>query len=130
MSLAVAVRDYEQRNPWSRVFPMTEMDMTLLCDAMGYGTRSHSFRRAFAVALRLKADELGMRTKKSIKGTVVHKKINRLAGWTTDTFFDYSKDYELHRSTPIFMATEVIEYVFEAFMRGRKELVIENSAQK
>ena len=129
MSLAVAVRSYETLNPWSRVFPMTEMDMALLCDSMGYGTRSHSFRRAFAVALRLKADELGMRTKKSIKGTTVHVKINRLAGWTTDTFFEYSKDYELHRSTPMFMATEVLEYVFAAFLRGRKELMVGNSTQ-
>ena len=101
---------------------MSLQDMACLCQSMGFGTRSHSFRRAFATIIRIKADKLGLRTKRSFKTTSVLGRINKLANWKGDLFFEYSKDFHLHTEAPLWIAKEVIEYVFADF--AGQELMI------
>lgn len=120
MSLAVEIQKYEQVNPWSRVFPMSLADMACLCYSMGLGARTHGFRRAFAVIVRIKADKLGLRTKKAIKSSSVFLRINKLANWSGEQFFEYSKDFHLHVETPLWIAQEVMEYIFEDFVKDIK----------
>ncbi len=102
----------------SRFLPFSTMDVSCLLDTLNKKSikaTSHSFRRAFAISLRHKLDNLGYNDK-AIKGSVLIR-INKYVGWSSESnqFFNYSKDFKQYNPTLFLDMTSqaLVDYVLE-----------------
>lgn len=86
---------------------------------------SHSFRRTWALTLRIILDSIGFDSKKKLQRLL--PAINKLGGWAHDSvlFFHYSQDYLNHRNMGIFNFAEYLEYLIAYEMKKYKFSLID-----
>jgi len=81
--------------------------------------KSHSFRRTTALAIRIRAEKLG------IKILSIQDRINRCLGWQISTdasFKHYTKDFMNFMGTSLPVSEDLIEYVFRKSLEPLNKL--------
>jgi len=97
------------------LFPMTPKAMTILLHSLGPGYTTHSFRRTFALGVRIKAETLGVTSKAQYEKYRVAERASKIAQWTMDSrsFFEYSDDFRCWMREPLCVSKCVIEWVLQ-----------------
>ncbi len=99
-----------------RLLPVSQFNIdTLLC-TLGSHFKSHSFRRALAISIRVYLARVGLETEKEISAAEgILPRVNKLFGWKTNMLFEYSRDFKdfMYRS---FITEDVIfNYILEGY---------------
>lgn len=97
------------------LLPMSAKAMTILLHALGPGFTTHSFRRTFALGIRIKAETLGVSSEAQYEKYKIAERASKIAQWAMDSrsFFEYSDDYRCWMYEPLCVSKNVIEWVLQ-----------------
>jgi hypothetical protein len=115
--LVASIMDFNKKlGPFGApLFPMSSVMMANLLDRIGPGFSSHSFRRTLALAVRIRAESIGVSKKKDFTLYKIVERVGLIAQWatTSDSFFNYSDDFACFKNEPLCQDATVVKYILQ-----------------
>ncbi len=91
---------------------MLDIDIETMLETMGVGLRTHSFRRALALSIRIFLFNRGFLTDKQIRDKKeILKRINKVFGWTSEQFFGYVKDFVCYFGVQFLTDQVILDFI-------------------